>query len=162
MAGVSELLLEYKPSFMGKPIQYKSCFISYSTRDDEFVTRLHADLYAAGIRAWYAPHDLEIGARIRDTLDESIAVHDKLLLVLSAASVRSQWVEQEVETALRRERQEARSILFPIRIDDAVMTVSYGWAAYVRNTRNIGDFTEWSDGRAYDAALRRVVRDLRS
>lgn len=67
------------------------------------------------MRVWFAPHDLPIGARIRSAIDESIRLHDKLLLVLSETSVSSQWVEQEVETALAEERaQEGKTVLFPV------------------------------------------------
>src|SRR5205823_9039126 len=41
-------------------------------------------------------------------------------LVLSASSMVSDWVEQEVERALERERREKKDVLFPLRIDDSV------------------------------------------
>jgi hypothetical protein len=44
-------------------IQYYSCFISYSSKDDAFAKRLHADLQNTGVRCWFAPHDLPIGAK---------------------------------------------------------------------------------------------------
>ena len=73
------------------------------------------------------PHDLPIGARIRPAIDKSIRLHDKLVLVLSETSVSSQWVEQEVETMLAKEReQEGRVVLFPIRLDDAVLESKAG------------------------------------
>ena len=104
------------------------------------------DLQAKGVRVWFAPHDMKIGARIRPTIDESIRVYDKLLLMLSDHSVSSQWVEQEVEAALDRERgHEGKTVLFPVRIDDAVMKSKAGWPALLRNTRNVGDFTRWKD-----------------
>jgi hypothetical protein len=53
-------------------------------------------------------------------------LYDKLLLVLSWASVVSQWIEQEVETALARERQQGTTILFSVRIDNTVMTLEAG------------------------------------
>ena len=31
-------------SLVGKPIDFYSCFISYSTKDDDFAQRLYADL----------------------------------------------------------------------------------------------------------------------
>jgi hypothetical protein len=90
-------------------------------------------------------------------------VHDKLLLVLSEASVSSQWVEQEVETALAKEReQEGRAVLFPIRIDDAVLESEAGWPALLRNTRNAGDFTSWKDHDSYSRAFERLLRDLKA
>ncbi len=80
---------------------------------------------------------------MRTSIDESIRLHDKLLLILSHYSVASQWIEQEVERALARERKEDKVILFPIRLDQTVMDIEEGWPALIRNTRNIGDFTRW-------------------
>jgi hypothetical protein len=33
--------------------------------------RIHADLQNKGVRCWFAPHDLPIGDKILDTLEES-------------------------------------------------------------------------------------------
>jgi class 3 adenylate cyclase len=149
-------------SMVPNPVQFYSCFISYSSKDQSFAERLYTDLQNNGVRCWFAPEDLKIGAEIRASIDESIRVHDKLLLVLSERSVESQWVEQEVETALAREREQGRTVLFPIRLDDAVMVGKAGWSAYLRNTRNIGDFTRWKDYDAYRKAFERLLRDLKA
>lgn len=142
-------------------IQFYSCFISYSSKDQEFAQRLHADLQAKGVRVWFAPHDMKIGARIRPTIDESIRVYDKLLLVLSEHSVGSRWVEQEVETALAKEEEAGREVLFPVRLDQAVMNIQAGWPALVKRTRHVGDFTSWKDHDSYQTAFERLLRDLR-
>ena len=102
---------------------------------------------------------MKIGDRLRPRIDETIRVYDKLLLVLSKTSVASQWVEQEVETALARERQQATTILFPVRIDNMVMTLETGWPALIRNTRNIGDFRRWKTHDVYQKAFDRLLRD---
>jgi hypothetical protein len=160
--GVPEQWITYLPSMLGAlaPIQFYSCFISYSSKDGAFAERLHADLQAKGVRCWFAPEDLKIGAKLRVTLDESIRVHEKLLLILSKHSVASLWVEKEVETAMERERRENRIILFPIRLDDAVMKVESGWPADIRRSRHIGDFRRWKDHDAYTKSLDRLLRDL--
>ena len=74
----------------------------------------------------------------------------------------SQWIEQEVERALARERKEEKVILFPIRLDQTVMNIEEGWPALIRNTRNIGDFTRWKDHDAYQKAFARLLRDLQA
>ena len=95
------------------PIEFYSCFISYSTKDQEFADRLHADLQSKGVRCWLASEDLKTGDRFRDRIDESIPVHDKLLLVLSEHSVKSPWVRTEVESAFEREhQQDISTVLF--------------------------------------------------
>lgn len=161
-AGVPSSFLEIMSSIVNRPIEYYTCFISYSSKDQVFVERVYADLQSKGVRCWFAPEDLKIGDKIRPRIDESIRLYDKLLLVLSEHSVTNQWVEQEVETALEKERKEQRTVLFPIRLDKAIMEIEGGWPALIRNTRNIGDFTRWKHLDAYQKALDRLLRDLKA
>ncbi len=140
---------------------FYSCFLSYSHADGAFVEKLYDDLQAVGVDCFFAPKDMAIGARTRPALDEGIRKHDRLLLVLSESSIRSQWVQQEVETALAKERESAETVLFPVRIDDAVLEYKGDWPGLIKNTRNIGDFTRWQDPKAYRGNLERLLRDLR-
>lgn len=161
--GVPQNLIDYIPSLIAlQPIEFYSVFISYSSKDHAFAERLHADLQSKKVRCWFAPEDLKIGDKFRVRIDEVIRVYDKLLLVLSENSVGSDWVEKEVETALERERQQKRTMLFPIRLDDAVMKIETGWPADVRRTRHIGDFTNWKNHDAYQKAFNRLMRDLKA
>jgi len=80
--------------------------------------------------------------------------------VLSRSSVASQWVEQEVESALARERKENKVVFVPILLDKTVMGIDEGWPALIRNTRNIGDFSNRKRSDAYHKALDRLLRDL--
>ena len=161
-AGIPEDFIEYMPSLAHKPFEFYSCFISYSSKDQAFADRLYADLQSNAVRCWFAPEDLKIGDKFRLTIDESIRVYDKLLLILSEHSVASDWVEHEVETALAREKEQKRTMLFPIRLDDAVMKIETGWQAHIKNTRHIGDFREWKDHDAYQKAFTRLLRDLKA
>ena len=160
--GVPDQMIEYARSLTANPIEYYSCFISYSHKDEVFAKRLHADLQTNNVRCWYAPHDMKIGDKIRSTIDESIRFHDKTLLILSEHSVQSDWVEHEVEHALDIEKVKKRNVLFPVRMDEAVMESKTGWAGNVRRQRHIGDFTRWKDHDAYSKAFERLLRDLKA
>lgn len=48
---------------------------------------------------------MKIGNKIRDRIDQSIRIHDKILLILSEPSINSEWVEDEIEAAYEQERQ---------------------------------------------------------
>jgi hypothetical protein len=159
--GVPDEFITYVRSLVGQPIEYYSCFISYSSKDRAFAERLHADLQAKGVRCWYAPEDMKIGDKIRDRLDQSIRLHDKLLVILSEHSIGSDWVEDEVETAFEEEQKRGKTVLFPVRLDDAVMETGEAWAAKVRQ-RHIGDFRAWKEHDAYRGAFERLVRDLKA
>ena len=150
------------PSLLNEPVQFYSCFISYASKDHAFAERLYADLQTKGVRCWFAPEDMKIGDRLRPRIDETIRLYDKLLLILSKTSVASQWVEQEVETALAQERQQGTTILFPVRIDNTVMTIETGWPALIRRTRHIGDFRRWKTHGVYQKAFDRLLWDLKA
>ncbi len=160
--GVPEDFIIYMRSLVGKAIEFCSCFISYSTMDDDFAQRLYADLQHQGVRCWFAPEDLKIGDKFRMRIDESIRVYDKLMVVLTENSIRSPWVEEEVETALEKERKHNKPALFPIRLDDAVMETDQAWAASLRRTRHIGDFRAWKDHDQYQKSFERLLRDLKA
>jgi len=161
-AGVPEDFITYMKSHVGKAIDFYSCFISYSTKDDDFAQRLHADLQQKGVRCWFAPEDLKIGDKFRTRIDESIRIYDKLMVVLTENSIRSPWVEEEVEAALEKEHRQNKLVLFPIRLDDAVMDTDQAWAASLRRTRHIGDFRAWKDHDQYQKSFERLLRDLKT
>jgi hypothetical protein len=143
-AGVPDGFITYMKSLVVNPIEYYSCFISYSSKDEEFAKRLHADLQAVHVRCWFAPKDLKIGERFRPS------------------SVASPWVETEVESAFEREHKEGRAVLFPIRLDNAVMDTGEAWAADIRRRRHIGDFSEWKNHDSYQKGFARLLRDLKA
>jgi TIR domain/Pentapeptide repeats (8 copies) len=161
-AGVPDEMITYSKSLVGQPFQYYSCFISHSSRDEVLARRLRTDLRDNRVRCWFAPEDLKIGDEFRSRIDESIQVYDRLLLILSEDSVKSRWVQKEVETAFEKEGKENRIVLFPIRIDEAVMQSEVGWAADIRRQRHIGDFRQWKDHHAYQKAFQRLLRDLKA
>jgi len=149
---------------------FYSCFISYSSKDQEFADRLHKDLQTKGVRCWFAPHDIQSGLKIHEQIDEAIRVSDKLLLILSSASMRSGWVSTEISKARKRERKEKRQMLFPISVVsyDAVLD----WECLYADTGTdsareireyfIPDFSNWSNDDSYQRAFERLLRDLKA
>jgi hypothetical protein len=123
---------------------------------------LHADLQDKGVRCWFAPEDLKIVDEFWSRIVESIQGYDRLLLILSEHSVKSRWVQNEVVAALEKEGKENRIVLFPIRIDEAVVQSDVGWTAAIRRQRHIGDFRQWKDHDAYHQAFQRLLRDLKT
>lgn len=141
--------------------QYYSVFISYASKNSEFADRLYSNLQDRGVRCWYAPEDMKIGGKILDSLYEGIRTHEKLLLVLSEYSVLSNWVEDEVDKAFAEERDRGQPVVFPVRLDDAVMSADQAWAQKIRDDRHIGDFRDWKNPLQYSTSLERLLRDLR-
>jgi TIR domain-containing protein/pentapeptide repeat protein len=140
--------------------RFWSCFISYADEDKPFVERLYAELQGQGVRCWFAPADMRIGAKIRSSIDEAIRGNEKVLLVLSEHSIVNSWVEKETETAFEEEATRREPVLFPIRLDDSPMEARESWIADIRRSRHIGDFSRWRQDDSYKAAVARLLRDL--
>ena len=102
---------------------------------------------------------MPIGGKILDEINVAIRLRDKVLLILSEHSIKSGWVEDEVTKAFEEERKRGQTVLFPIRLDDAVMDTDEAWAAKLR-ARHIGDFRRWKEHDEYQKSFARVLRDL--
>jgi hypothetical protein len=72
----------------------------------------------------------------------------------------SNWVQQEVESVLYKEATTGQEILFPIRLDNAVLESDMLWAKRLRQ-RHIGDFTGWQDDANYQQAFTALLRHLK-
>jgi hypothetical protein len=59
--GLPDNLIEYLPSLQNRPIEFYSCFISYSHADKSFARRLHDQLQGRGIRCWLDEHQMRPG-----------------------------------------------------------------------------------------------------
>jgi len=159
--GVPHDLIIFMRSLTANPMEFYSCFISYSSKDAAFVTELHTKLQAQNVRCWKDSEEIKIGDKVQEVIDSAIRLHDKLLLVLSEHSINSSWVEWEVKKAFKKEQEQGSTVLFPVRLDDAVMETPYQWAAEIRK-RHIGDFRKWKDHDSFQKSLDRLLRDLKS
>ncbi len=168
--GVPEAFIEYMRSLTLGPVEWYSCFISYSTRDQSFAERLYTDLQAHGVRCWFAPHDIQGGRKILEQIDQAIRLHERLLLILSPESLNSEWVKSEITKAQKREIQERKHVLFPVRL--CSFESLRGWESFDADTGKdlareireyfIPDFSNWADQESYRKAFDQLLRDLRA
>jgi hypothetical protein len=169
--GAPETLIAYLPAIIGgmAPIQFYSCFISHSTVDKPLADRLHGRMLQEKLRVWYAPHDMRGGRLHDEQIDQAIRIYDKLLLVLSEASMASEWVRREIRRAREQEVAEKRRKLFPIRLVSIEAIKSWecvdprtgqDYAAEVLRY-HIPDFSGWKEHDAFEAAFARLVHDLK-
>jgi hypothetical protein len=159
VAHIKRLVLNEGPR-SDRPTEFYSCFLSYSWRDKEFAAKLHDDLEEVGVSCWLDAREMKLGDNISDQIGRAIQAQDKLLLVLSADSVRSKWVQTEITKALELERSRQETVLFPIRLDDAVFSGKVGKGFDQLRNRLIADFHDWQNRTKYQQAFSRLVRDL--
>jgi hypothetical protein len=170
--GVPEHLITYIPSLISAMdgLQFYSCFISYSSKDEEFVRRLHARMREADLRVWFAPEDIRGGQKLHHQIDAAIRSHDKVLVVLSPSSMNSEWVLSEMRKARKAELETGRRKLFPIRLTDIETLRS--WECFDADTGRdiaveireyfIPDFSNWRQQNDFENAFHRLINDLKA
>jgi hypothetical protein len=170
--GVPDDFITYLPSVIGarEAVQFYSCFISYSTRDEEFARRLYSRMRDEELRVWFAPEELKGGMKLYEQIERAIQLHDRLLLVLSESSMQSKWVINEIQRARETELKEGRRKLFPIAIVEFEKVKA--WRRFDADTGEdlakevrdyfIPDFSNWKDYDAFEKAFKNLLRDLRA
>jgi len=83
-------------------------------------------------------------------------------VILAKASIASEWVEDEVNKVYAEERSRKQVVLFPICIDNTVMSTAEPWAVKLRDQWNIGDFRQCKKPTEYRTSLDRLLRDLKA
>jgi hypothetical protein len=141
-------------------IQVNSLFISYSHADSPFVDRLEGIFSKNGIRFWRDVHDATAG-RLEKQIDRAMRLNPTVLLVLSAHSVRSDWVEHEARLARELEKELERDVLCPVALDDAWKTCR--WPERLREQikeYNILDFSAWQDEAFFKRTAAKLIDGL--
>ena len=168
--GLSDAFIQYLPSFWNQPIQFYSCFISYSHDDKPFARRLYDSLQGQGIRCWLDEKQLLPGDHIHQAVDEAVRLWDKVLLCCSKTSLGSWWVDKEISKALKKEerlwKERGKQVLaiIPLNLDGFMFEQKWDdWKRQHLTDRLAADFTGWElDDAKFEEQIERVVKALRA
>ncbi len=170
--GVPEQLVTcLKGRLATEPIQFYSCFISYSHADKPFARRIFDSLQNRGIRCWLDEKAILPGQDIFDEVDRGIRLWDKFLLCCSRNSLKAaSWVDKEIVTALEKEEQLTKQrgygvrALIPLNLDGYLFTPEWesGYRAEIRR-RLAADFTGWDTEKGkFEREIENLIRALRA
>jgi hypothetical protein len=170
-AGVPEPFIVQMKALVSalSPVQFYSCFISYSHADKPFARALHDTLQGRGIRCWLDEKQLLFGDDLYDQIDRGIRLWDKLLLCCSEHSLKpASWVEKEIITGLEKEDELTRTrgakvqVLVPLNLDGYIFSDQWksSYRAEIRR-RLAADFTGWGADRAkFEEQVENVILAL--
>jgi hypothetical protein len=170
--GIPDDFITFIPSHFGiqQAIQFYSCFISYSTKDEEFARRLYSRMRDEKLRVWFAPEDMKGGEKLHEQIERAIQLHDRLLIILSEESMASEWVMTEIRRARKTEIEQKRRKLFPILLVDFEAVKK--WKCFDGDSGKdlavelreyfMPDFSNWKDHDSFEKGFERLLRDLRA
>lgn len=95
-----------------------SIFLCHSSKNKPFVRKLVDRLNNDGIDTWFDEIEIKIGEEIHTKINEGLRKSDFFAIVLSNESVKSKWVENELNSASAFEKYANRGVfVLPILIE---------------------------------------------
>ena len=88
-------------------------FISYSSKNVAMARRLATDLQSEQMDVWLDEKKILVGDSIHQKIEEGISNCDYLILLVSQESMQSNWVQDEINVARMREKNQRQTILLP-------------------------------------------------
>lgn len=125
-------------------------FLSHTSIDKPFVRKLAADLRNNGHTVWIDEAEINIGDSLISKIREGLDAADYIAVVLSKASVQSEWVKKELEIASTKEIKSKKKIVLPLIIENVDLPGFLEGKLY-------GDF---SDENNYGSTLSLLLRAL--
>jgi len=111
-------------AFIGGLMQQRKSlkiFISHSSKDKEFASRLANDLRAAGVEVWYDEDEIKAGDQIFTKIEQGLLTCDFLIIILSPEAVHSKMVRQELSSFWHEEARRERNVILPALYKDCPM-----------------------------------------
>ncbi len=125
-------------------------FLSHNSSDKPFVRKIAADLRKYGHTVWVDEAEINIGDSLIGKIREGLDSVDYVAVVLSESSLKSEWVQKEIEIASNREIEEKKVVVLPIIVEQVELPGFLKGKFY-------GDFTKSEE---YQDKLQLLLRSL--
>ncbi|AVP96492.1 hypothetical protein C7S18_04450 [Ahniella affigens] len=90
--------------------------ISYESKDRVVARRLAADMQNRRFDVWLDEHEIHIGDNVLGEVNRALDQCDFMVVLLSETSLKSRWVEHEINVIQTREIRSASRILLPVLV----------------------------------------------
>jgi hypothetical protein len=125
-------------------------FISYSSKDKEFVRYLADSLALYSIPIFLDERVIQIGDSIPESIYDGLERATHVVYVVSQHSVVSKWVQEELSIAKTRQMTQKGCRVLPVLIDNVDLPSSISHLKYA-------DFRNWTLREAYFQTLRDLL-----
>lgn len=90
-------------------------FLSHSSADADLARRLALDLESANVDVWLDQWELGVGEEIEQSIEQGVDESEFVIVLLTRASVASEWVDREWRRKVHDEAQSERLAVVPVR-----------------------------------------------
>jgi len=97
------------------------CFLSHNKADKEVARSIGAHMVLAGIDVWFDEWEIQAGDSIPGKLNDGLAAFDAFVLLWSEDANRSNWVRQELHTAIMRSVKDGTAKIVPCLLDKTAL-----------------------------------------
>jgi hypothetical protein len=127
-----------------------SLFISYSHSDKQFAEKLAQDLKAYGIKVWIDEAEIKIGDSLIRKIREGIDRTEYFGVILSKASVQSEWVQTELDVAMNQQIEGKKVKVLPFLVEDCKLP------GFLRGKL----YADFRDDRNYSLNISKILQRL--
>jgi len=120
-----------------------SSFLCHSSSDKPFVRKLAQDLTAAGITVWLDEAEIKIGDSLIEKIGNGIINSQFMIAILSPTSMKSEWVQKELQIAMTQEISGRRIKVLPLLLADCELPsflIDKVFADYRDESKRDGEF----------------------
>lgn len=100
-----------------------------------------------------------VAGDVNKQIGRAIRLQDVVLVVLSEASVNSNWVEHELKMARDKEKKGHHDVLCPVALDDSWKKKD-GVTWHQLKKKNILDFSKWKT-KAFQQPFQKLIKGLK-
>ncbi|MNF70285.1 TIR domain protein [compost metagenome] len=132
---------------------YHGIFLSHTSADKPFVRELKASLESQGVKdVWLDEAEIMVGDSLTKKIDEGLKKTRYIAVVLSSRSVKSPWVERELEIAINREISTGEVVVLPLLYEKCELPTFLSGKLYA-------DFTSAAE---FDESVGKLLRRLKT
>ncbi len=132
--------------------RYEGIFLSHTSDDKPFVRKLKSDLEAHGVkRVWVDEAEIHIGDSLIKKIEDGLTKTKYIGVVLSPRSIKSKWVQKELEIAMTREIGSGEVVVLPFIMEECELPPFLQGKLYA----------DLSGPETYDDSLQKILRRLR-
>lgn len=131
---------------------YHGIFLSHNSEDKPFVRELKTRLEAQGVKeVWLDEAEIMVGDSLTKKIEEGLKKTKYIGVVLSPRSVKSPWVERELEIAINREISTGEVVVLPLMYEECDLPAFLTGKLYA-------NFTSPAE---YDEGVAKLLRRLK-